>query len=139
MPVAPSWLPAVARAAPNSRPSHLLARENRLLKADDFRSTMKHGRKIASVHLVTYIHRDSSQSDIRVGFVVAKSVGGAVARNLVKRRLRAIARELLKTEPSAKGFSIVVRALEGAASATFEELKSEFLSAASAALKKAVA
>lgn len=109
------------------------------MKADDFRSTMKHGRKIASVHLVTYIHRDSSQSDNRVGFVVAKSVGGAVARNLVKRRLRAIARELLKTEPSAKGFSIVVRALEGAASATFEELKSEFLSAASAALKKAVA
>ncbi len=100
---------------------------------------MKHGRKIASVHLVTYIHRDSSQSETRVGFVVAKSVGGAVARNLVKRRLRAIARELLKTEPSTKGFSIVVRALEGAASATFEELKSEFLSAASAALKKAVA
>ena len=100
---------------------------------------MKHGRKIASVHLVTYIHRDSPQSDIRVGFVVAKSVGVAVARNLVKRRLRAIARELLKTEPSAKGFSIVVRALGGAASATFEELKSEFLSAASAALKKAVA
>ncbi len=100
---------------------------------------MKHGRKIASVHLVTYIYRDSSQSETRVGFVVAKSVGGAVARNLVKRRLRAIARELLKTEPSTKGFSIVVRALEGAASATFEELKSEFLSAASAALKKAVA
>ncbi len=100
---------------------------------------MKHGRKIASVHLVTYIYRDSSQSETRVGFVVAKSVGGAVARNLVKRRLRAIARELLKTEPSTKGFSIVVRALEGAASATFEELKSEFLSAAGAALKKAVA
>ena len=135
----PSWLPAVARAAPNSRLSHLLARENRLLKADDFRSTMKHGRKLASVNLVTYIYRNGAEGEVRIGFVVSKSVGGAVTRNLVKRRLRAIARELLKTNPSAKGFSIVVRALEGAAVATFEELKSEFLSAAEAAFKKAVA
>lgn len=135
----PSWLPAVARAAPNSRLSHLLARENRLLKADDFRSTMKHGRKIVSVNLVTYIHRTGAEGEVRIGFVVSKSVGGAVTRNLVKRRLRAIARELLNTNPSAKGFSIVVRALEGAAVATFEELKSEFLSAAEAAFKKAVA
>jgi ribonuclease P protein component len=117
----------------------LLARENRLLKADDFRSTMKHGRKLASVHLVTYIHRDSSLSETRFGFVVAKSVGGAVIRNLVKRRLRAIAREFLQTQPSAKDLSIVVRALEGAPKASFEELKSELLGSVNTALKKMTA
>lgn len=100
---------------------------------------MKHGRKLASVHLVTYIHRDSSLSETRFGFVVAKSVGGAVIRNLVKRRLRAIAREFLQTQPSTKDLSIVVRALEGASKASFEELKSELLGSVNTALKKMTA
>jgi ribonuclease P protein component len=67
---------------------------------------------------------------------VAKSVGGAVTRNLVKRRLRAIAKELLQTNPPTTGFSIVVRALEGASTATFDQLKSEFLGSVSSVLKK---
>ena len=96
---------------------------------------MKHGRKVAGDHLVTYVQLDATQGDIRVGFVVAKSVGGAVSRNLVKRRLRAIARELIQTNPPAKGCSIVVRALEGAAAASFDQLKSEFLGSVSAVLK----
>lgn len=99
---------------------------------------MKNGRKLASIHLVTYIQRDGSLSHTRFGFVVAKSVGGAVTRNLVKRRLRAIARELLETEPSAKDFSIVVRALEGAAKASFDELKTELLGSVQAGLKKMI-
>jgi ribonuclease P protein component len=114
----------------------LLARENRLLKAEDFRSTMKHGRKLASDHLVTYVHRDAAKGSIQVGFVVAKSVGGAVTRNLVKRRLRAIAREFLQTNPPSKDFSIVVRALEGASAATFDQLKNEFLGSVNSVLKK---
>jgi ribonuclease P protein component len=114
----------------------LLARENRLLKADDFRSTMKLGRKIASDHLVTYIQRDESQAHPRFGFIVAKSVGGAVTRNLVKRRLRAIARELLQTNLTTTNLSIVVRALEGASVASFDQLKSEVLSSVSAGIKK---
>ena len=97
---------------------------------------MKNGRKQASSHLVTYIQRDGSLGQCRFGFVVAKSVGGAVARNLVKRRLRAIARDLLDTELSPKDLSIVVRALEGASKASFDELKTELLGSVNAALKK---
>ena len=33
----------------------MLARENRLTKADEFRSTMKLGRKISAQHLVIYV------------------------------------------------------------------------------------
>lgn len=68
--------------------------------------------------------------------MVAKSVGGAVTRNLVKRRLRAIAREFLQSEPSSKDLSIVVRALEAASLASFDELKRELLGSVSTALKK---
>lgn len=114
----------------------MLARENRLISADDFRSTMRNGRKIASNHLVTYLRKDSSQGPVRFGFVVAKSVGGAVSRNLVKRRLRAVARQLLAEINPTDNISIVVRALEGAADATFETLESEFLASVQAGVRK---
>ena len=43
--------------------------------------------------------RDRSDGDPakRVGFTVTKKIGGAVVRNRMKRRLRALARELLPT------------------------------------------
>ena len=114
----------------------MLARENRLISADDFRSTMRTGRKVPSNHLVTYLKMDPAPGPVRFGFVVAKSVGGAVSRNLVKRRLRAVARELLTEIPATDNISIVVRALEGAADATFETLKSEFQSSVQAGVRK---
>jgi ribonuclease P protein component len=114
----------------------MLARENRLISADDFRSTMRTGRKLASNHLVTYLKKDPSPGTIRFGFVVAKSVGGAVSRNLVKRRLRAVARVLLTELNPTENLSIVVRALEGAADANFETLEKEFLTSVQSGVRK---
>ena len=39
--------------------------------------------------------RDDGDPAMRVGFTVTKRIGGAVVRNRMKRRLRALARELL--------------------------------------------
>ena len=39
--------------------------------------------------------RKDNDSSIRVGFTVTKKIGGAVVRNRMKRRFRALARELL--------------------------------------------
>jgi ribonuclease P protein component len=112
----------------------MLARENRLLSADDFRSTMKQGRKVGSDHIVIYLKRDEASPHARFGFVVAKTVGGAVQRNLVKRRLRAMSRQALQTlEIKA---DVVVRALPGAASLEWSKLQSEFESGFAAAIKK---
>jgi ribonuclease P protein component len=114
----------------------MLARENRLTKADEFRSTMKLGRKISSQHLVIYLKRDEAQPQARFGFVVAKTVGGAVKRNLVKRRLREAARELLTELTS--GFTVVVRALPGAAESDWNTLREELRTAVQSAVQKAV-
>jgi len=112
----------------------LLARENRLTTADDFRTTMKSGRKVAADHLVVYLKRDEFSAQSRFGFLVAKTVGGAVQRNLVKRRMRAIARELLADLGS--GTQVVVRALPGAAQITWNKLREELLGAVTTAQSK---
>ena len=112
----------------------MLARPNRLIKADDFRSAMRQGRKVGSEHLVTYLQRDETQSHTRFGFVVAKTVGGAVKRNLVKRRMREIARELLKEYPA--GFTAVVRALPGSAEIDWPTLRNELRSSVETGVKK---
>ena len=39
--------------------------------------------------------RGDGDDSLRVGFTVTKKIGGAVVRNRMKRRLRALARELL--------------------------------------------
>jgi ribonuclease P protein component len=63
----------------------------------------------------------------RVGFVVSRTVGGAVARNAVRRRLRHLMRERLHL--LTPGSTLVVRALPAAAGASSAEL-SEDLDAA---------
>jgi ribonuclease P protein component len=58
-----------------------------------------------------------------VGFAVSRAVGPAVTRNRVKRRLRHLVRERLPELP--EGCRLVVRATPAAASASFDELRSD--------------
>lgn len=70
------------------------------------------------LHVLTESTRDS-----RVGFVVSRAVGNAVTRNLVKRRLRHAAHDLIPSiEPPA---DIVVRALPRSAEADYAQLHRE--------------
>lgn len=104
----------------------MLPARHRLRAAGDFASVIRGpgGTRAGSQLLVVHAHRTDTRADLppRVGFVVSKAVGGAVQRNLVKRRLREIVSGEIAATPA--GVDLVVRANPDAADATFAELKS---------------
>jgi ribonuclease P protein component len=71
----------------------------------------------------------------RFGFIVAKTVGGAVTRNLVRRRLRAGCFEMLGT--AGTGMDVVIRALPASAVASWATLQSEIAEAITKGMARA--
>ncbi|MBY8888139.1 ribonuclease P protein component [Streptomyces sp. PTM05] len=102
----------------------MLPTENRLRRRQDFATAVRRGRRAGRPLLVVHL-REGQTTDphaaggsappARAGFVVSKAVGGAVQRNLVKRRLRHLVRDRLSVLPA--GSLVVVRALPGAGTA----------------------
>lgn len=71
-----------------------------------------------------YYRLERAQSDpARFGFIVSRSVGGAVERNLIRRRMRAVGRELV--DAGAGGVDVVVRALPGSAQHSWASLSAD--------------
>ena len=60
-----------------------------------------------------------------MGLITSRRVGGAVARNRVRRRLREILKSCVTEIPD--GYLVVVVAKSAAAEASFEQLKAEWL------------
>lgn len=98
----------------------MLSRPNRLTDGADYRAVVRRGARCSGPHTVTYVVTTGDDRDPRFGFIVSKKVGSAVARNTVRRRLKAICATSLPGVT--RGADVVVRALPGAAEATFDDL-----------------
>lgn len=114
----------------------MLPSEHRLRRQQDFATAVRRGRRAGRPLLVVHLSggaRDTGGHDdthphtvgestppARAGFVVSKAVGGAVTRNLVKRRLRHLVRQRLSLLPP--GSLVVVRALSGSGEADHAQL-----------------
>jgi ribonuclease P protein component len=79
----------------------------------DFRTATRLGRRVGAAGLVVHAHVDAADPARKVGFVVGRSVGPAVTRNQVRRRLRHLLAERLDRLPP--GARLVVRATPAAA------------------------
>jgi ribonuclease P protein component len=111
----------------------MLAASHRLRSGADFTHTVRSGVRQGRRNVVLYAV-DSPGRPSRFGFIVSKSVGNAVTRNLVKRRLREAAASSLRRHPA--GVDVVVRALPASAQAPWEELSRDYESAFGGALKR---
>jgi ribonuclease P protein component len=81
-------------APPRSTRAQHLLRNNAAI-----RLVFKEGRRV-SCPLFTLLYRRNDLDRTRVGVVVGKKLGGAVARNRAKRRFRELGRLSLKRVPS---------------------------------------
>ncbi|WP_409427800.1 ribonuclease P protein component [Mycobacterium sp. SMC-11] len=113
----------------------MLPAQYRMRRSADFGATVKHGRRAVQPDVILYdrVIQDrrtdpSEESAVdaaaaippRVGLIIAKSVGNAVDRHRVARRLRHVAREVLADlEPREQ---LVIRALPSSSGATSDEL-----------------
>jgi len=102
----------------------VLPAAHRLRRSVDFERAVRRGVRAGRSTVVVHLSEDpEGAAQPQVGFVVSKAVGNAVHRNLVKRRLRAATASRLSVLP-AHGRA-VVRALPGAALASFEDLSAD--------------
>ncbi len=116
----------------------MLAAAQRLRRRGEFAATVRAGRRAAAgavvVHLMTPAEA-AAPGGARAGFVVPRNVGGAVVRNLVKRRLRHLMRDRLEALPA--GTDVVVRALPGAGTRSYAQLAADLDGALAAARVRA--
>jgi ribonuclease P protein component len=76
-------------------PSGRFPQSRRLLKRADFQAVYKEGGKRFSGNVTVFYRERQDEAGPRVGFTVGKVLGGAVERNRIRRRLRAVARRHL--------------------------------------------
>ena len=94
-------------------------------RREDFTAAVRRGSRaggpLLSAHLL--VRPGGADEPPLAGFVVARSVGGAVVRNRVRRRLRPLVRRYLTALP--RGSLLVVRAHPRAATARQADLAAE--------------
>ena len=94
----------------------------RIRSREEFTAVVRSGRRVGSATVVVHalMHRAGPSDSPRIGFIVGRSVGGAVTRNRTRRRLRHLMRERLASIPDAP--LIIVRALAPAGAASARRL-----------------
>ena len=91
----------------------VLSARNRMTRSTDFDTTVRHGTRAVQPDLVVYVRRgdDGTAAPPKVGLIVSRSVGSAVQRHQLARRLRHVARDVVAGLHQSE--QIVIRALPG--------------------------
>jgi ribonuclease P protein component len=119
--------------APCARPQVAFSLSTLRKRADFLRANA--GRRVAMPGFVLLVRpREDEDPGIRIGYTVTKKIGGAVVRNRMKRRFRALAAELLPTHGVA-GVDYVLIGRAGGVERDFGQLRAELTKALGKAAK----
>jgi ribonuclease P protein component len=98
----------------------VLSADYRLRDRADFAAVRQQGQRWRGDLLIINVMQRAAEGPPRFGFVVSRRIGKAVARNRVKRRLRAIIRR--HVSGLVGGYDVVIIARPGVSGASFAEL-----------------
>ncbi|OBH06571.1 ribonuclease P protein component [Mycobacterium sp. E1747] len=104
----------------------MLPARNRMRRSTEFDATVKRGVRAAQPDVVVHVRRRAdgvAATAPQVGLIVGKSVGSAVERHRVSRRLRHVARSVLGE--LGESDQMVIRALPGSRTASSARLAEE--------------
>ena len=122
-----SGRPQGAERSPRTRPQEA-QRLVTIAKRSDFLAANA-GKRAATPGFVLLVRdREDRDPAIRVGFTVTKKIGGAVVRNRMKRRFRALAREIMPVE-GVSGADHVMIGRAGGTERDFQLLRGDLSSA----------
>lgn len=94
----------------------MLAKTARLTESGDFARATKSGFRYSSTNFVGYLYTNTESNDpTRVGLIISKSVGNAVTRNRLIRKIRHCIGNQYSTLPH--GGLLVIRGLSNSAKA----------------------
>lgn len=111
---------------PGTRPGAGFPRTARLLKHSDFERVYKQGRRHFSSHMTVFYLRQA-EGEARIGFTVGRVLGGAVARNRIRRRLREAVR--LERPRLTLPVDVVIHPKKSVLTASFQPLVDEIAKA----------
>lgn len=94
-----------------------------MVRAEDYRRAVRRGRRVGAKSTISYVMDRGDDGPARFGFIVAKTVGNAVVRNRVRRRLKAASYAALGDVRS--GVDVVMRALPASADASWVTLRGD--------------
>ncbi|MCL2235037.1 MAG: ribonuclease P protein component [Defluviitaleaceae bacterium] len=92
-----------------------------LQKNDQFQHLYKKGKSVGNKRLVVFVEKNGLEQN-RLGISVSKKMGGAVVRNLIRRRIKEAYRGM--EQSLTYGFDIAVLPRPGLATATYQEIQS---------------
>lgn len=99
------------------------ARRHRVTRGEDYRRAVRAGKRVGGAVCITHAFSRSPGEPARFGFIVAKTVGNAVTRNLIRRRLKTVVERHLAA--GITGVDVVIRALPAAADADYATLEAQ--------------
>jgi len=111
--------------AAQGQPGFCFGRSKRLIRSSDFARVRSQGRTIRGELMMFGVMMGNGAPSFRGGFITSKRVGGAVVRNRIRRRLREIVRS--HQRQLRQDLWLVTIARPGAARASYQEMRDEWL------------